>query len=156
MRIVFVDREPAFLKPVVDDLEGLGFEVAIVENTPGVLAYLKTRSIQFLVADSSIIVEHSLGLVMRRQSPLIRLIVLSSRPSLLDMIESLSSGITDYLARHESSFGQLVDTILDERDRLVRWQYALLSESLGSRSVDIGQAERSQAEQSEVPNPTHS
>jgi hypothetical protein len=45
------------------------------------------------------------------------------------MIEAISFGITDYLARHPDSFGQLVDTILDERDRLMRWQYAILSET---------------------------
>ncbi|MDR1309396.1 MAG: hypothetical protein LBL95_05810 [Deltaproteobacteria bacterium] len=47
------------------------------------------------------------------------------------MIEAISCGITDYLSRHPDSFGQLVDTILDERDRLMRWQYAILSETLG-------------------------
>jgi hypothetical protein len=49
------------------------------------------------------------------------------------MIEAISCGITDYLPRDPASFGQLVDTILDERDRLTRWQYVILSDQLGRR-----------------------
>jgi DNA-binding NtrC family response regulator len=129
MRIVFVDREPSFLAPLITALENENFEVAVVENISGVLSFIKTSSIQFLVADSSILVDHSLGTEVHRQSPLTRLIVLASRPSLLGMIESLSSGITDYLSRKPESFGQMVETIMDERQRLVRWQYAILSEN---------------------------
>ncbi|MDR1545591.1 MAG: hypothetical protein LBU12_02515 [Deltaproteobacteria bacterium] len=138
MRIVIVDRESTFLKPLVADLEREGFEVTIVENISGVLSFIKANSLHFLVADSSLLVDHSLGAEVKRQSPLTRLIVLASRPSLLGMIEAISCGITDYFSRQSSSFGQLVDTILDERDRLVRWQYAILSETLGrgAKSAD--------------------
>jgi hypothetical protein len=52
------------------------------------------------------------------------------------MIEAISCGITDYLPRDVSSFGQLVDTILDERDRLKRWQYVILSDKLGRRAIN--------------------
>ncbi|MDR1110081.1 MAG: hypothetical protein LBP92_05140 [Deltaproteobacteria bacterium] len=131
MRIVIVDRDPAFLAPLVRDLEREGFEVTVAENISGVLSFIKTNSLHFLVADSNLLVDHSLGADVHRQSPLTRLIVLASRPSLLGMIEAISCGITDYLSRHPDSFGQLVDTILDERDRLMRWQYAILSETLG-------------------------
>ncbi|MDR1050300.1 MAG: hypothetical protein LBP95_04310 [Deltaproteobacteria bacterium] len=131
MRIVIVDRDPTFLAPLVRDLENEGFSVTVVENISGVLSFIKTNSLHFLVADSNLLVDHSLGAEVHRQSPLTRLIVLASRPSLLAMIEAISCGITDYLSRQSSSFGQLVDTILDERDRLTRWQYAILSETLG-------------------------
>ncbi|MDR1314555.1 MAG: hypothetical protein LBQ12_12915 [Deltaproteobacteria bacterium] len=127
MRIVIIDREPAFLGPVADELEREGFEVAVVENIPNALAFIKTKSVQFLVADSSVLVDHSLGGEVLRQYPLTRLIVLAAHPSILGMIESISRGITDYLPRAEESFGELVDTILDERNRLERWQHALLS-----------------------------
>jgi ActR/RegA family two-component response regulator len=133
MRIVFVDRDPAFLAPLVTELEREGFAVTVVENISGVLSFIKTNSIHFLVADSNLLVDHSLGADVRRQSPLTRLLVLASRPSLLAMIEAISCGITDYLPRDSSSFGQLVDTILDERDRLTRWQYVILSDQLGRR-----------------------
>jgi ActR/RegA family two-component response regulator len=129
MRIVIVDRDPAFLTALVMDLEREGFMVKVVENISGVLSFIKSNSLHFLVADSNLLVDHSLGSEVHRQSPLTRLIVLASRPSLLGMIEAISCGITDYLARHPDSFGQLVDTILDERDRLMRWQYAILSET---------------------------
>ncbi|MDR1871722.1 MAG: hypothetical protein LBS60_07365 [Deltaproteobacteria bacterium] len=135
MRIVIVDREPAFLEPLLKDLEKEGFEVTVVENISGVMAHLKKRGLHFLVADSSLLVEHSLGSEVRRLSPLTRQIVLAARPSLLAMIKSISCGITDYLPRDASSFGQLLDTILDERNRLVRWQYAILSENLGARTA---------------------
>ncbi|MDR2387048.1 MAG: hypothetical protein LBE80_05615, partial [Deltaproteobacteria bacterium] len=129
MRIVIVDRDPAFLKPLILDLEREGFQVKVVENISGVLSFIKSNSLHFLVADSNLLVDHSLGSEVHRQSPLTRLIVLASRPTLLGMIEAISCGITDYLARHPDSFGQLVDTILDERDRLTRWQYSILSET---------------------------
>jgi ActR/RegA family two-component response regulator len=144
MRIVIIDREPAFLAPLIDDLTREGFEVTVVENISGVLAFIKKNSLHFLVADSTLLVDHSLGVEVRRQSPLTRLIVLAGHPSLLGMIKSISSGMTDYLPRHPSSFGQLLDTILDERNRLVRWQYAILSENLGSR-VAMGTYDNSQA-----------
>ncbi|MDR1085515.1 MAG: hypothetical protein LBP22_11850 [Deltaproteobacteria bacterium] len=133
MRIVIVDREPAFLAPLLEDLTREGFEVTTVENISGVLSFIKKCSLHFLVADSTLLVDHSLGAEVRRQSPLTRLIVLAAHPSLLGMIKSISSGMTDYLPRHPSSFGQLLDTVLDERNRLVRWQYTILSESLGAR-----------------------
>ncbi|MDR1036376.1 MAG: hypothetical protein LBT40_07335 [Deltaproteobacteria bacterium] len=127
MRIVIIDREPEFLSPLVSELEHKRFEVSIVENIPAALAFIKTKSIQFLVADSSVLVDHSLGSEVLRQYPLTRLIVLASHPSLLGMIESIGRGITDYLPREPESFGELVDTIQDERARLSRWQHALLS-----------------------------
>jgi ActR/RegA family two-component response regulator len=133
MRIVFVDRDPAFLAPLVRDLENEGFDVTVVENISGVLSFIKSNSLPFLVADSNLHDDHSLGSEVHRQSPLTRLIVLASRPSLLGMIEAISSGITDYLPRDPANFGQLVDTILDERDRLKRWQYVILSDQLGRR-----------------------
>jgi ActR/RegA family two-component response regulator len=129
MRVVIVDREPVFLTTLIQDLEREGFTVKVVENISGVLSFIKSNSLHFLVADSNLLVDHSLGSEVHRQSPLTRLIVLASRPSLLGMIEAISCGITDYLARHPDSFGQLVDTILDERDRLTRWQYAILGET---------------------------
>ncbi|MDR1608005.1 MAG: hypothetical protein LBT38_06315 [Deltaproteobacteria bacterium] len=138
MRIVIVDREPAFLAPLIADLGREGFEVLVAENISKVMAYLKTQSFHFLVADSSLLVDHSLGTEVRRQSPLTRLIVLAARPSLLGLVKSISAGLTDYLPRDESSFGQLLDTILDEKNRLTRWQYAILSESLGAlRHVEL-------------------
>jgi ActR/RegA family two-component response regulator len=145
MRIVIVDREPAFLAPLIQDLAKEGFDVTVVENISGVMSYLKKNSIHFLVADSSLLVDHSLGSEVRRQSPLIRLIVLAVRPSLLAMIKSISCGITDYLPRDQSSFGQLLDTLLDEKNRLVRWQYAILSESLGARTA-MSQSDRRSAD----------
>ncbi|MDR1578530.1 MAG: hypothetical protein LBT86_09965 [Deltaproteobacteria bacterium] len=135
MRIIIVDRDPTFWAPVIEDFNRAGFEVIVLENISKVMAFLKTHSVHFLVADSSVLVDHSLGAEVRRQSPLTRLIVLAARPSLLGMIKSISCGMTDYLPRDPSSFGQLVDTILDEKTRLTRWQYALLSEDLGARTV---------------------
>ncbi|MDR1486864.1 MAG: hypothetical protein LBT62_02555 [Deltaproteobacteria bacterium] len=148
MHIVIVERDPSFIAPLVTDLEREGFSVTVVENISGVLAYIKTNSIHFLVADSNLLVDHSLGSEVHLQSPLTRLIVLASRPSLLGMIEAISCGITDYLSREPSSFGQLVDTILDERERLRRWQFAILSETLGSgaKAVDKPAAAEPMAE----------
>ena len=133
MHIVIVDREPAYLEPLLEKLEDEGFEVTVAENIPAVMSVIKLKSIQFLVADSSILVDHSLGSEVHRLNPLARLIVLAARPSLLGMIESISSGMTDYLARSSDSFSLLVNTILDEREKLKRWQCALLSSTLRDR-----------------------
>jgi ActR/RegA family two-component response regulator len=154
MRIVFVDRDPSFLAPLVRDLEREGFDVTVVENISGVLSFIKSNSIPFLVADSNLLVDHSLGSEVHRQSPLTRLIVLASRPSLLGMIEAISCGITDYLPRDPASFGQLVDTILDERDRLKRWQYVILSDQLGRRLRADDQSSVEAAPSNEAANPS--
>jgi DNA-binding NtrC family response regulator len=130
MHIVIVDREPAFLEPLMSKLKEEGFEVSVTENIPAVMSVIKLHSIQFLVADSSLLVGHSLGDEVHRLNPLARLIVLAARPSLLGMIESISAGMTDYLPRSHESFDLLVNTILDEREKLKRWQCALLSASL--------------------------
>jgi ActR/RegA family two-component response regulator len=142
MRIVIVDRDPSFLEPLTSELGREGFDVTMVENISGVLSFIKSNSLHFLVADSNLLVDHTLGSEVHRQSPLTRLIVLASRPSLLGMVEAISCGITDYLPRDPASFGQLVDTILDERDRLTRWQYVILSDQLGRRlrSEDVPSA----------------
>jgi ActR/RegA family two-component response regulator len=132
MRIVIVDREPAFLKPLLEKLKEEDFEVTVAENIPAVMSVIKLQSIQFLVADFSVLVDHSLGAEVHRLNPLARLIVLASRPSLIGMIESISSGMTDYLPRTEDSFDLLMNTILDERERLKRWQCALLSSTLNN------------------------
>jgi ActR/RegA family two-component response regulator len=134
MRIVIVERDQAFLAPLVAELEREGFEVTVVDNIPGVLSFIKTRSLQFLVGDSSVVVDHTLGSEVQRLNPLTRIIVLASRPSILGMIESISRGLTDYLPRDPGSFRQLVDTILNERARLVRWQHSLLSSSYGLKT----------------------
>ncbi|MDR2354328.1 MAG: hypothetical protein LBF22_14455 [Deltaproteobacteria bacterium] len=133
MRIVIVDREPDYLAPLILELKKENFEVTIAENISGVLSFLKTHSLHFLIGDSSLLVDHTLGAEIHRQYPLTRLIVLAQRPSLLGMVESLSRGVTDYFPREEASFGQLVDTILDERDKLMRWQYVILGNTLGKR-----------------------
>jgi ActR/RegA family two-component response regulator len=131
MRIVIVDREPNFLAPLIKELEREQFEVILMENIPGVLSYMKSKSLQFLVGDSSVVVDHSLGVEVLRLYPLARLIVFASKPSILGMIQSISRGVTDYLPREAASFAPLVDVIVEERSRLMRWQYALLSETMG-------------------------
>jgi ActR/RegA family two-component response regulator len=134
MHVVIVDREPAFLEPLLRELRAEGFGVTVAENIPAVMSVIKLQSVQFLVADSSVLVDHSLGSEVHRLNPLARLIVLASRPSLLGMIESISSGMTDYLPRASDSFELLVNTILDEREKLKRWQCALLSSTLRERA----------------------
>jgi hypothetical protein len=119
------------LTPLISELENELFEVTVVDNIPGVLSYIKMKSLQFLVGDSSVLVDHTLGTEVLRLNPLARLIVFASKPSILGMIESISRGLTDYLPRDEASFVPLVDIIVEERNRLMRWQYALLSPSLG-------------------------
>jgi ActR/RegA family two-component response regulator len=131
MRIVIVDREPVFLAPLIKELEREQFEVYLVENIPGVLSFMKTKSLQFLVGDSSVVVDHTLGVEVLRLYPLVRLIVFASKPSIMGMLQSISRGVTDYLPREEASFSPLVDIIVEERNRIMRWQYALLSETLG-------------------------
>ncbi|MDR2349406.1 MAG: hypothetical protein LBF41_02105 [Deltaproteobacteria bacterium] len=131
MRVVIVDRDPGFLAPLIAELEKEGFEVTVVDNIPGVLSFIKNKSLQFLIGDSSVLVDHTLGTEVLRLNPLARLIVFASKPSILGMVESISRGLTDYLPKDEASFMPLADIVVEERDRLMRWQYAILSPSLG-------------------------
>ncbi|MDR1166530.1 MAG: hypothetical protein LBO66_11830 [Deltaproteobacteria bacterium] len=148
MRVVIVDREPSFLATLIDELTKAEFEVTVVENISGVLSFIKARSLHFLVADASLLVDHTLGAEVRRQYPLTRLIVLASRPSLMGMVEAITLGVTDYFPRDANSFGQLVDTMVDERDKLMRWQYALLSSSLGKKAFSaLAERERDPREE---------
>ena len=126
MHIVIVDRDKESLDPLIEKLHLHDFQVTVVENSAGLLTLLTKNSVQFLLADSSLLVGHTLVAALKSHSPLARLIVLAPHPSLLGMMEALSHGITDYFPRKAEFFEQIVSTIMEERNRLVRWQHTLL------------------------------
>lgn len=130
MQVVIVGRDQELLKPLVDKMEREGFEVAVVDGAAGVQSFIKKASLHFLVADANLLVDHSLGREVLNRCPLARLIALASHPTRLGMIDALSGGLTDYFPRSPEYFDDLVRTMVDERQRLIRWQRALLSGSV--------------------------
>jgi len=129
MKVVVVGRDQDLLRPLVDKLTLEGFEVVMVDGGSGVQSYIKKASLHFLVADPNLMVDHSLGREVLSRCPLARLIGLASHPTLLGMIDALSGGLTDYFPRSPEYFDDVVRTIINERQRLVRWQHTLLSGS---------------------------
>ena len=127
MRVVIISRDRDFLEPLIEALSREDFEVIVVENSAGVQSYLKRGGIQFLVAEASLLVDHGLGREVLKRCPLARLVALAARPSLLGLVDALTNGLTDYFPRTPQYFGAVVRTLLDERQRLVRWQHVLLS-----------------------------
>ncbi len=129
MRVIIVGRDREFLNPLVDKLTEHGFEVMLMENSSAVLSYIKQNSIQFLLADSTLLVGHTLAREVLNRCPLVRLIVISANPSLFGMVEAISNGLTDYFSRKPEHFDDIIRTVLDERERIVRWQHILLADT---------------------------
>ncbi|MDR1045814.1 MAG: hypothetical protein LBP33_11985 [Candidatus Adiutrix sp.] len=136
MRVVIVSRDREFLEPLIEALAGEDFEVLVVENGAGVQACLKRGGLQFLIAEASLLVDRGLGREVRGRCPLARLVALVDRPSLLGLVDALTNGLTDYFPRSPQYFSAVVRTLVDERQRLVRWQHVLLSGEALSGSAD--------------------
>lgn len=129
MNVVIVGRDRDLLEPLINKLAWEGFEVVVVEGGAGVQSHIKKASLHFLVADANLLVDHSLGREVLNRCPLARLIALASHPTMLGMIDALSGGLTDYFPRSPEYFDDVVMTIVNERQRLARWQRTLLSGS---------------------------
>jgi len=127
MRVVIVGRDRDVIEPLIDKLARENFEVVVVENSAGVQSCLKRGSLQFLVAEVSLLVDRGLGREVLKRCPLARLIGLTAHPSILGMVDALSSGLTDYFPRSSEYFDDVVEAVSHERDRLIRWQRILLS-----------------------------
>ena len=146
MRVVIVGRDQELLKPLVNKLALEGFEVVVVDGGAGVQSYIKKASLHFLLADANLLVDHSLGREVLNRCPLARLIALASHPTLLGMIDALSEGLTDYFPRSPDYFDDVVRTMVNERQRLVRWQRTLLSGSALPEAESGGPAARPSAD----------
>ncbi|MDR1921378.1 MAG: hypothetical protein LBS31_06505 [Candidatus Adiutrix sp.] len=126
MRVIIVGRDKETIAPLVDKLTTEDFEVIVVENSVGVLSFIKKKSIQFLLADSNYLVSYTLSKQVLSRCPLARLIVLASRPSLVGMSEAISAGLADYFPRRYEYFDEVVHIAISERARLMRWQRTFL------------------------------
>lgn len=127
MRVIIVGRDSAVIGPLVDLLARENFDAVRVENIGGVQACLKKGGLHFLLAEPSLLMEHNLGREVLKRCPTARLVALAANPSLLGLVEALADGLTDYFPRSPEYFDQVVDTLLIERRRLLRWQRLLLS-----------------------------
>lgn len=127
MRVVIVGRDSAVIGPLVDLLTRENFDAVLVENIAGVQSCLKRGGLHFLVAEPSLLLEHNLGREVLKRCPMARLLALAANPSLLGLVEALAGGLTDYFPRSSEYFDQVVDTLVIERRRLLRWQRLLLS-----------------------------
>lgn len=129
MRVIIVGRDRDLLNPLITRLGDHGFDVMLVENSSAVLSYIKQNSVQFFLADSTLLVGHTLAKEVLNRCPLARMIVISANPSLFGMIEAISNGLTDYFPRKPEHFDDIVRTVLDERERIIRWQHILLADT---------------------------
>jgi DNA-binding NtrC family response regulator len=129
MRVIIVGRDRELLNPLADTLSGHGFETLLMDNSSAVLSYIKQKSIQFLLADSTLLMGHTLSQEVLKHCPLIRMIAMSANPSLFGMIEAISTGLTDYFPRKPEFFGDIVRVMLNERARIIRWQHVLLADA---------------------------
>lgn len=127
MRVIIVGRDRELIQPLIEKLTERDFEVIVVENGAAVRSFIKKGDIQFLVAEGNLLVNRSLAGEVLKRCPLARLVALSSAPTLLGMVEAVSSGLTDYFPRRPEYFDNVVKTLVNERSRLVRWQHVLLS-----------------------------
>ena len=127
MRVIIVGRDQEVIQALIDKLTEKNFEVLVVENIAAVQPFIKKGAVQFLVAEGTLLVNHSLAGDVLKRCPLARLVALSSHPSLLGMVEAISNGLTDYFPRRPEYFDDVVETIVSERARLTRWQHVLLS-----------------------------
>ena len=134
MRVIIVGRDREVIEPLIDKLTREHFEVILVENSAGVLSFIKKSGIQFLVAEASLLVDHDLGREVLARCPLARLVALTSRPSCVGLVDALAHGLIDYFPRSPDFFDDVVKIIVNERQRLVRWQHVLLSGAISPTS----------------------
>ncbi len=127
MRVIVVGRDLEVLGPLIELLAREQFEVVRAENTAGALSHLKNAGTEFLLAEGSLLVEHGLGREVLKRCPLARLVALSSQPGRLDLVDTLAGGAADYFPRRPEYFGAVVRFMVNERERLRRWQRMLRS-----------------------------
>ena len=126
MWVLIVERNKEFVEPLVEQLTTAGFQVKIVENASVVVSFIKETSLQFLIADETILVDRSLGAEVLGRCPLARLIALSSKPQGLKMVGALAGVLTDYFPLCPEVFPEMVKVMLYERKRIERWQQNFL------------------------------
>lgn len=129
MRVVIVGRDSELIEPLAELLTRANFDVVVVENIAGVQSCLKRGGIHFLAAEPALLLDYNLGREVLKRCPMARLLALAAQPSLLGMVDALSNGLTDYFPRSPEYFEQVVETLVIERRRLLRWQRILLSEA---------------------------
>ena len=113
--------------PLIEQLTAAGFEVKVVENASVVVSFIKETSLQFLIADETILVDRNLGRDVLRRCPLARLVALSSKPQGLKMVGALAGVLTDYFPLRPDVFPEIVKVMVYERKRMERWQQNFLS-----------------------------
>lgn len=151
MRVIVVGRDREVIDPLIDRLTRENFEVILLDNSAGVLSFIKKNSLQFLVAEASMLVDHGLGREVLKRCPLARLVALTSEPSRLGMIDALAGGLVDYFPRRPEYFEDVVGFMTVERERLIRWRHILLS---GAALADFSSAPSGAAADSDGEPPT--
>lgn len=136
MRVIIVGKDKELLEPLIDKLTFEGFEAVWIKNSDGVRSYMKKAGINFLVADSALLVDRGLGREVHKHWPLARLVGLSANPSRLGLVEALSEGLIDYFPRTPEYYDHVVDLIVSERSRIRRWQRELMSDSFVAEPLD--------------------
>ena len=128
MKVIIVGRDKELLELLADLLAEAGLGAIPVENANSAVAALKKTNAQFVVADADLLIKQNLGQELLKRSPLVRLIGFSAKPTVPGLIEALTSGVIDCFPRTPASLRDLVDLIVSEGRRLVRWRNMLLTD----------------------------
>ena len=126
MRVIIVGRDTELIKPLADRLTEAGFTIIVSESSSAALSVMKKTSVQFVIADTSLLIDQHLAREMLKRAPLVRLVGFSARPSIPAMIEALTQGLIDYFPRSPERLEDVVEAIVSEGRRLARWQRALI------------------------------
>ena len=128
MKVIIVGRDTELMGPLAGLLAEVGLGAIHIESSSSAVAALKKTNAQFVVADSALLVNQNLGHELLKRSPLVRLIGFSAKPTTPGLIEALTSGVIDCFPRNRASLRAVVDSIVSEGRRLVRWRNMLLTD----------------------------
>lgn len=121
--ILNVDSEPFFRKEVVDYLEDSGFTAFGASNGEEALSIFREKAPDLVLSALPMPVENGLELLdaIRKESPETPVIVMSGKDAMMDVIEALRFGASDYIAKPIQNMAVLEHAVCKalERGRLV-------------------------------------
>jgi len=127
MMVVIVGRDKDLMEPLAARLTEAGLTVIPAENASSTMAAMGKYNAQFVVADSTLLIDHHLGQELLKRSPLVRLVGFSAHPTLPGLIEALTAGLIDYFPRTSDYLEAVTELIVNESRRLDRWRNLLLA-----------------------------
>lgn len=101
-----------------------GFELVEAVSAGQALNLLWGERHDFIVARSGELLKDNLGLELRRLAPLGQIAALAAEPSLIEMMECLTLGCSDYIADTPENYPHLVASLVAAGRKIQRWRAA--------------------------------